>query len=156
MILSLFSCSVMSDSFATPWTVARQASLSFTVSWSLLRLMSIEPVMPSNHLILCHPLLLLLSIFPSIRVFPNESALCQVAKVLELQLWLWLWLYTGATHQWRRWRFSPWVGKIPWRRKWQPTPIFLPGKSHGQRRSEERRVGKECGCVCRSRWSPYH
>ena len=62
--------------FATPWTAARQASLSITNSWSLLRLMSIESVMPSNHLILCHPLLLLLSIFPSIRVFSNESVVC--------------------------------------------------------------------------------
>ena len=61
--------------FATPWTAARQAPLSFTISWSLLKLMSIESVMPSNHLILCHPLLLLPSIFPSIRVFPNELAL---------------------------------------------------------------------------------
>ena len=61
--------------FVTPWAAARQASLSFTVSWSLLKLMSIELVMPSNHLILCHPLLLLPSIFPSIRVFPSESAL---------------------------------------------------------------------------------
>ena len=61
--------------FATPWNVARQASLSFTISWSLLRLMSIESVMPSNHLILCCPLLLLPSIFPSIRVFSNELAL---------------------------------------------------------------------------------
>ena len=61
--------------FATPWTAARQASLSITNSWSLLRLMSIESVMPSNHLILCHPLLLLPSIFPSIRIFSNESAL---------------------------------------------------------------------------------
>ena len=61
--------------FATPWTTACQASLSITNSWSLLRLMSIELVMPSNHLILCHPLLLLPSIFPSIRVFSNESAL---------------------------------------------------------------------------------
>ena len=60
--------------FATPWTAARQASLSFTNSRSLLKLMSIESVMPSNHLILCHPLLLL-SIFPSIRVFFNESVL---------------------------------------------------------------------------------
>ena len=58
----------MSD-FATPWTAARQASLSITNSQSLLRLMSIESVMPSNHLILCRPLLLLPSIFPSIRVF---------------------------------------------------------------------------------------
>ena len=55
--------------FATPWTTARQASLSITKSWNLLRLMSTELVMPSNHLILCHLLLLLLSIFPSIRVF---------------------------------------------------------------------------------------
>ena len=57
----------------TPWTIARQASLSFINSYSLLRLMSIESVMPSNHLILCRPLLLLLSIFPSIRVFSSES-----------------------------------------------------------------------------------
>ena len=62
--------------FATPWTAAHQASLSFTISWSWLKLMSIESVMPSNHLILCHPLLLLPSIFPSIRVFSNELALC--------------------------------------------------------------------------------
>ena len=61
---------------AIPWMAARQASLAFTVSQSLLKLMSIELVMPSNHLTLCHPLLLLLSIFPSIRVFSNESALC--------------------------------------------------------------------------------
>ena len=60
--------------FATPWTAARQASLSITNSQSSLKLMSIESVMPSNHLILCHPLLLP-SIFPSIRVFSNESAL---------------------------------------------------------------------------------
>ena len=62
--------------FATPWTAACQASLSFTISWSLLTLMSIELVMPSDHLILCCPLLLMPSIFPSIRVFSNESALC--------------------------------------------------------------------------------
>ena len=61
--------------FVTPWTAACQASLPITNSWSLLTLMSIESVMPSNHLILCHPLLLLPSIFPSIRVFSNESAL---------------------------------------------------------------------------------
>ena len=61
--------------FVTPWTAARQASLSITNSRSLLRLMSIELVMPSDHLILCPPLLLLPSIFPSIRVFSNESVL---------------------------------------------------------------------------------
>ena len=62
--------------FATPWTTALQASLSITNSGSLPKLMSIELVMPSNHLILCRPLLLPPSIFPSIRVFSNESALC--------------------------------------------------------------------------------
>ena len=61
--------------FVTPWTAAGQASLSFTISWSLLRLMPIESVMPSKHLILCHPLLLLLSIFPSMRVISNELTL---------------------------------------------------------------------------------
>ena len=61
--------------FATPWTAARQASLSFTISWTLLKLMSIESVIPSNHLILCRPLHLMLSIFPSIRVFASESVL---------------------------------------------------------------------------------
>ena len=61
--------------FVTPWTAAHQASLSNTNSQSLLKLMSIELVMPSNYLILCRPLLLLPSIFPSIKVFPNESAL---------------------------------------------------------------------------------
>ena len=61
--------------FATPWTAAHQASLSITNSWSLLKLMSITSVMTSNHLILCHPLLLLASIFPSIRVFSNELVL---------------------------------------------------------------------------------
>ena len=62
--------------FVTPWTAAHQAPLSFTISRSLLRFTSIESVMPSNHLILCHPRLLLLSIFPSIRVISNELALC--------------------------------------------------------------------------------
>ena len=69
-----FSCSVVSD-FATPWTAAHQASLSITNSWNLLKIMSFETVMPSNRLILCHPLLLPPSIFPSIRVFSNESVL---------------------------------------------------------------------------------
>ena len=68
--VQLLSCVQLS---ATPWAAARQASLPN--SWSLFKLMSIESVMPSNHLILCHPLLLLPSIFPSIRVFSNESVL---------------------------------------------------------------------------------
>ena len=62
--------------FATPWTGALQASLSITSSWSLLKLMSIKSVIPSNHLILCHPLPLLPSVFSSIRVFSDESVLC--------------------------------------------------------------------------------
>ena len=61
--------------FETPWTAARQAALSFTISQSLLKLMSIALVMPSNHLILCHPLLLLPSVFPSVKVFSNDLAL---------------------------------------------------------------------------------
>ena len=78
--------------FATPWTAAHQASLSFTVSQSLLKFMSIESVMLSKHLILCCPLLLLPSALPSIGVFPNESALCIQCKYFgasstsELQL----------------------------------------------------------------------
>ena len=72
--VSHFSCSVMSDS-TIPWTAAHQTSLSITNSQSLLKLMSVESVMPSNHLTLCCPLLLLPSIFLSIRVFSNESAL---------------------------------------------------------------------------------
>ena len=68
VVVQLLSCVQL---FITPWT----ASLSFTISWGLLKLTSIESVMPSNHLILCHPLLLLPSIFPDIRVFSNELAL---------------------------------------------------------------------------------
>ena len=84
-------CSVQSLSharlFATPWTAAHQASLSIANSQSLLKLMSIELLMPSNHFILCQPLLLLPSIFPRIRVFSHESSSShQVAKVLEFQL----------------------------------------------------------------------
>ena len=74
----LISCCSVAKSFLTlcyPWTTAHQASLSFTISQSLLKLVFIKLVMPSNHLILCHPLLLLPSIFRSIRVFSNESAL---------------------------------------------------------------------------------
>ena len=73
-IMLLFNCSVMSNQpFVTPWTAACQASLSSTISQSFLKLMSIESVVPSNHFILCHPLLLLASFFPA-WVFSNESA----------------------------------------------------------------------------------
>ena len=81
LVVSVFSFIVVVQAlsrvqvFATPWTAAHQASLSFTISLSLLKLLSVESVMPSNHLILCRPLLLLPSIFPNIRVFSSESAL---------------------------------------------------------------------------------
>ena len=81
-----FSHSVMSTSLGPPWTVACQASLSITNSRSLLKLMSIESATPSNHLILCCLLLLLPSIFPSIRSFPVSQSSHQVTKLLELQL----------------------------------------------------------------------
>ena len=80
VVVQSLSCVLL---FVTTWTAARQASLSFTNSWSLLKLMSIESVMPSNHLILCRPLLLLPSIPPSIRVFCNESAL----RIRWLKCW---------------------------------------------------------------------
>ena len=73
MVVHLLSCVLL---FVTPWTASHQASLSTTNSWSLLKLMSIRLVMPSNHLIFCHPLLFLPSIFPSIRVFSKELVLC--------------------------------------------------------------------------------
>ena len=75
MFLSFSSVQSLSrvQLFATPWSVGCQASLSITNSWSLLKLMSIKSVMPSNHLIFCHPLLLLPSIFPNIRIFSSES-----------------------------------------------------------------------------------
>ena len=82
-VVQLLSCVWF---FATLWTAARQASLSFTISWSLLKLLSIESVMPSNHLVLCHPLLLP-SLFPSFRVFSNESAL-HIRWPKYLELWL--------------------------------------------------------------------
>ena len=188
-----FSRSVVSDSLRHN-TAAYQASLSITNSQSLPKPMSIESVMPSNHLILCRPLLLLPSIFPNIRVFSNESALCirwpkywnfsfsispsnEHPGLISLRMdWLDLlavqgtlkslfqhhsskasilwrsaffvvqlshqYMTTGKTIALTRWTF---VGKIMsllfnmlsrlimhWRRKWQPTPVFLPGESQGR------------------------
>ena len=91
--------------FTSPWTAAHQASLSFTISQSLLKLISIELVMPSNHLILCRPLLFLSSIFPIIRVYSNELALCiswpkywsfsfRISPFSEHECWF-LWGLTG-------------------------------------------------------------
>ena len=85
MLSLVFSCSGMSD-YVTPWTAGCQASLSFTISQSLLKLTSIESVMPSNHLILCHPILTLPSIFPSIMVFSRELALCISSKYFGQEL----------------------------------------------------------------------
>ena len=76
----LFCPKVVSDSLRPKWTAARQAFLSITNSQSVLKFMSNESVMPSNHLILCRPLLLLPSVFPSIRVFSNESVLCPMSQ----------------------------------------------------------------------------
>ena len=192
--------------FVNPWTAACQASLSITNSLSLLKLMSVESVIPSNHLFLCRPLLLLHSIFPSIKVFSNDSVLhirwpkywsfsfsispsneysglisfrmdwldllavqgtlksllqCHSAKASILQCSAFFvvqlshpYMTTGKSialttqtfvglpwwlsvkesiYQCRRCPVDWLVGKISWRRTWQPTPVFLPGKSHGQR-----------------------
>ena len=83
-----FQFSSVTQSYPTPWTATRQASLSITNSQSLLKFISIESVMPPNHLILCHPLLLLNSIFPSIRIFSTES-------VLHIR-WLKYWSFSSS------------------------------------------------------------
>ena len=106
--------------FVVSWTAAHHASLSFTISWSLLKLISIHSVMPSNHLILCHSLLLLPSIFHSIRVFSNES-------VLHIR-WPIYWSFSFSISPSNEYSG---VTVIDWRRKWQPTPVFLPGESLG-------------------------
>ena len=98
-----FSHSVMSDS-VTPWIAAHQASQSITNPWSLLKLMSIESVMPSNHLIFCHPLLLP-SIFPSLRVFSNES-------VLQIR-WLKYWSFSFSISP-----TNEYSGLISFRKDW--------------------------------------
>ena len=121
--------------FATPWTAACQASLSINYSQSLLKLMSIELVMPTNHLILCYPLLLLPSIFPSIRVFSKESDTTEQLKNNRRGFPGGASGKESVCHLGRHKRrgFDPWVGNFPWRRRWHPTLVFLPGKYHGQR-----------------------
>ena len=141
---------------ATPWTAARQASLSITNSWSLLKLMFIKSVIPSNHLILCHPLLLLPSIFPSIRVFSNESVFHnRWPKYWSFSLsispsneysglisfrrdWLDLLAVQGTLksllqHHSSKASILRHSAFFIWRRKWQSTPVLLPGKFHGLR-----------------------
>ena len=120
----------------TSWIAARQASLSFPISQSLLRFMSIESVLLSNHLILCRPLLPLSSVFPSPKLFLKKNFGIQLvySVVLVSGVGLPRWLSgKESACQCRGPRFNPWVRKIPCRRKWQPTPVFLPGESHGQR-----------------------
>ena len=111
--------------FATPWTAACQASLSFTISRSLLKLMSIVLVTLLNHLILCCPLLLLPSIFPIIKVISNESALC----IRWPKYWNLSFSITSSN------KYSGLISfRINWqRRQWHPTPVLLPGKSYGWR-----------------------
>ena len=157
--------------FATPWTAVRQAFLSFTICRSLSKLKSTESVMPSNQLVLCHPLVLLPSIFPSVRVFSNELVLhirrpkywrfslsispsseysgltsfrIDSEKVMaphsSTLAWKIPWIeepgrlqYMGSLrvgHDWAT-SLSPFTF-MHWRRKWQPTTVFLPGESQGR------------------------
>ena len=161
----------MSNS-ATPWTAARPASLSITTSPGLLKLRSTESGMPCNHLILCCPLLLLPSVFPSIRVFPKESVLrirwpkywsCsfnispsnEYSGLISFRFdWFDLLAVQGTLKSLLQHYNSKtslvaqtvkrlpamretWVRSLvqedSWRRKWQPTPVSLPGESHGWR-----------------------
>ena len=141
--------------FATTWTAAPQASLSITNSQSLLKLMSIESVMPSNHLILCRPLLLLPPIPPSIRVFSIESVLHirwpkywsfsfsispsnEYSGLIFFRMdWLDLLAVQGTLKSLLQYHSSKasilWCSAFFQRRQWQPTPVLLPGKSHGWR-----------------------
>ena len=104
--------------FVTPWTSAHQASLSFTISWSLLKFISIESMMLSNYLILCYPFLLLPSVFPSVRVFSNESHLVPLSMEFSRRGY-WSGGLPRRLHgkesacQRRRHGFQPWSGKIP-------------------------------------------
>ena len=125
--------------FVTPWIAALQASLSITNSRSSLRLMCIESVMPSSHLIFCRPLLLLPPIPPSIRVFPNESTLCM--------RWPKFWSFSFS--------ISP-SKEIPRLISFRMDWLDLLAVQGTLKRSEERRVGKECWGECRSRWSADH
>ena len=140
----------------TPWTVECQVSLSFTISQSLLKLMSIESKVPSNNLILYHPLLLLHSIFSSIRVFSSELSLriswpkylsfsfsispsSAYSGLISFRLdWLSLLAVQGTLKSLLQ-RHRSKASILPHsaffqRRQWYPTPVLLTGKSHGQRR----------------------
>ena len=134
-----FSRSVVCDRlFVTPWTTAHQASLSITNSWSLPKLMSIESMIPSNRLILCHPLFL--PTHSKSIIYLKHYVLSTVYQIWTFSLFLKglpSWLIgkepTCQCRRCRRHKFYFCVRKICWRRKWQPTLLFLPGKSHGQK-----------------------
>ena len=146
-----FKCSVQSLScvrlFVTPWTAAHQASLSISNSLSLLKLMSIESVMPFNHLILCRPLLLLPSVFPSIRVFFNESVLpirwptywsfsFSISPSNEYSGQIsfrtdWFDLFAVQEKAWSPGERGVLEKGKSWRRERLPTPVFWPGEFHG-------------------------
>ena len=139
--------------FVFPRTAALQASLSITNSRSLPKPMSIELVMPSNHLILCHPLLLLPSVFPSIRVFSNELAFCirwlkywnfsispsnEYSGLISFMMdWLDLLAVQGTLESLFQHDISKasilWHSAFSQRRQWHSTPVLLPGKPHGRR-----------------------
>ena len=109
--------------FATPWTVRHQTSLPITNSWSLLKLTSLESVVPSNHLVLCRPVLLLPSIFPRISVFSNESVfhINQVAMVLKRKHQSFQWIFrTDFLEDWLIW--SSWCPRDS--QQSSPTPLF--------------------------------
>ena len=144
-ILSMVFSSVQSCShvqlFATPWIAAHQASMSITNSWSLLKHMSIKSVMPSSVI----PFSSCLQTFPASGLHQCSLQLPQswmfICMILHREDWSHTYTcrwYSGkeSACQCRRHRrhgFKAQAGKIPWRRKWQPTPVFLPGKSHRQR-----------------------
>ena len=133
-VVQLQSCGPL---FAIPWIVANNTFLSFTISQKLLKLMSIESVIVSNHLIISHCLLLLPSISPSTRVFSNESILC----IGWPKYWCFSFNISPSNKYSGLISFRiDWLDPLPVQRyyplfmgKWQPTPVLLPGKSHGQR-----------------------
>ena len=129
----------------TSWTVAHQASLSFTISWISLKVMSIELVMLSNHLILSALFSFCFQSFPASGFFPMSCLFTsggQSIRASAVNQYMWLnglhWWFSGGESicQWRscrRLELDPWVGKIPWRKTWRPTPVLLPGESHRRR-----------------------
>ena len=140
----------------TPWTAACQAPLSFTTSWSSPKFMSIEFMRPSSHLTLCHPLLLLPSVFPSIRIFSSESTLRirgpkywtfsfrispfrEFSGLISFRIYWFDFLAVQGTLKSLLQHHSSKASVVwhsaffIWRRKWHPTPVLLLGKSHGWR-----------------------